>query len=239
MRAHVVKFILDNKGEPVGNASIDVLEPGTGTPISQPIYESDTGTATKPNPFYTDSDGKIEFYLEKPQRVEIKATKGLYSVSLVEDAQLPSFESIVYKSSESQIVNNSTTLINDTSLYIDAVTNTTYVIEGLILYKSSSVADFKCTITAPSGSVGGWTTSGINGYQGINQSTGTGSALLAFGTTASFGGAGISSIAAVRLYAVVKTSTTGGTINFRWAQNTAEASDTIVTTGSFLKYVTI
>lgn len=239
MRAHLVKFIVDNKGEPVENAQVTVVVPGTSTPISSTIYSADSGSSTKTNPFYTEQDGKIELYLEKPQRVELQISKDSFTTSIVEDVQFPALEGIVYKSSSSLVVNNSTTLVDDDSLVIAAIANTTYIIEGLVIYTSTSVADFKCTIAAPSGSTGGWSSSGVSGNSGLNQATGSSSALTALGTTASFGGAGTSSFTAVRLFAVVNTGSSSGNIRLQWAQATAEATNTTVVKGSFLKYIVV
>lgn len=58
----------------VPNASVTLFEPGTTTPLAATIYAAATGGATLTNPFVTDADGNIEFYLEAAQDVKITAT---------------------------------------------------------------------------------------------------------------------------------------------------------------------
>jgi hypothetical protein len=62
---------------------VTIFEPGTTTPLTQTIYRSATGDNTYDNPFSGTVDGVVEFFLERPQRVNIQATAdGLGTVVL-------------------------------------------------------------------------------------------------------------------------------------------------------------
>lgn len=58
----------------IPNPEITLKEAGTNTPLSATIYAGPTGGTTLTNPFFGDSDGNFEFYLDTPQDVKIEAT---------------------------------------------------------------------------------------------------------------------------------------------------------------------
>jgi hypothetical protein len=62
---------------------VTIFEPGTTTLLAQTIYRDATGLDTWGNPFSGTDDGVVEFFLERPQRVNIQATAdGLGTVVL-------------------------------------------------------------------------------------------------------------------------------------------------------------
>lgn len=62
-------------GRPVGGVTVDVFNPGTTTPISETIYAAYTGGVTLTNPFTSNSQGEVEFYLDLPKAVDLRYTK--------------------------------------------------------------------------------------------------------------------------------------------------------------------
>ena len=79
-RAHFITFLVDGKGEPIAGANIILRNQGTTTPISETIYAAeDPSTTTLSNPILSDTDGKVEFYLVAPQRLDIRIEKTGYT----------------------------------------------------------------------------------------------------------------------------------------------------------------
>lgn len=72
-RAHLYTVARDPAGNTLEGATVRVLQPGTTTVISSPIYATDTDVAAMPNPFTT-SSGQVSFYVDTPQRVRLGIT---------------------------------------------------------------------------------------------------------------------------------------------------------------------
>lgn len=144
---------------------------------------------------------------------------------------------IVMKNAD-QTKSNTVTLADDTHLVIHAVSGKVYSITGRLMVESSAVADFKVTVTAPGSSTGGWTSGGVSGNQAFDQVVGTSLALLAFGTSRSFGGGGAAAYTMVAIEAIVVAGE-DGLITVQWAQDTAEVSNTILHKGSFLSFTRV
>ncbi len=86
-RAHIVTYALDSEGRPIGGATVRVYEPGTTTSIAQTIYAADSPSmVTKANPFTSDADGRIEFYLDNPQFVDLNVSKVGYDTKTIRQA---------------------------------------------------------------------------------------------------------------------------------------------------------
>jgi hypothetical protein len=78
-RAHFVTYALDGEGRPVAGATITVYDPDTTNVISETMYaEDDPDVTTLSNPFTADADGRIEFFLAIPKRVDILVHKTGY-----------------------------------------------------------------------------------------------------------------------------------------------------------------
>lgn len=143
-------------------------------------------------------------------------------------------EGVVRKASD-ETVNNSTSVQDDNELFIPLDANSTYVFEGLIIYNSSTVADFQIDFTVPSGATG---------RRNIIHGT---SAISSCSTTSiNYNGGSITAVASgiggtgadcdFPIVGTVTTSGTSGNFQVQWAQNTLEASDTIVKAGSYLRW---
>lgn len=134
-----------------------------------------------------------------------------------------------------ETVNNSTTLQNDDHLLFSIAANE--VVHGYIacFYVSTGATpDLKFAFSAPSGATGqlsrigapATTTDLSDGNIAVDMNNASITTALIIGTTATQG------IAMV--FFTIRNSTTAGTVNFQWAQNTATAENTIMRTDSYL-----
>ena len=87
-RAHISKPILDAAGNVRSGASVRVLQPGTTTPLTGPLFAADMGSSTVTNPFIA-ANGVVDFYLDTPQRVRIGVTVGQEGEVFFEDVDVP------------------------------------------------------------------------------------------------------------------------------------------------------
>lgn len=132
-----------------------------------------------------------------------------------------------------ETVNNSTTMQNDNELLLSVEANAQYLLTMMLIYSSGSTPDIKLGWSGPSGATMNWVPHGI----GSSVGTLTGDIFTQsqnIGSTPALGGpAGLTSVAHVVGHLTV--STTAGTLQFRWAQNTADPSDTNVLATSWMR----
>lgn len=138
-------------------------------------------------------------------------------------------------------VTSSTTLVTATGLACAVEANSLYAMDGAIFYTAGATGDIKVAITVPSGTTGHWglhgvvTSSTANGgtegdLNGLRQTAfGTGTTITAAGS-ANFSGR---MMALPRGY--IDTAGTAGNVQFMVAQNTSDATATVVTGGSWLR----
>jgi hypothetical protein len=133
---------------------------------------------------------------------------------------------VAFKTS-TQTVNNSTTLVSDTQLFIAVAANTNCIFTSRFLYTSGTTPDIKFGFTYPVGATGSYTLYGIaaggatlNAFHQVETSVGA----LEGGTAIACTMTGSWTIGA-----------TAGVVQLRWAQNTANASNTQVLAGSFIR----
>lgn len=141
----------------------------------------------------------------------------------------------------SQTVNNSTTLVNATGPTFTLEADSTYAIDGLLRYTSNPTADIKFGWTLPSGGAGWWSllgpvtgTAPVGGAERQNYTDFSNVSL----TTALACAGDDTSTGVIDLCAVPRgyiTTTTAGTLQLQFAQNTANASNTILGVGSWLR----
>lgn len=87
-REHFYKPIRDGSGVLRVGSSVRLLEPNVNTPISETIYVDDTGTEARANPWVAE-DGVVDFYLDKPKRVDIGITPdGSTAETILPDQQV-------------------------------------------------------------------------------------------------------------------------------------------------------
>ncbi len=137
---------------------------------------------------------------------------------------------------------SSTTLGDVTGMVLALEASSTYIVDGYLGYVAGATGDIKLAWTVPSGTTGHWCCYGL--VTGSTGSVGDLNALriAAFGdaNTLLLGGSDSNSglLAALpRLYVV--TDTTAGSLQLRMAQNTSNATSTVVKLGSWLRAVKV
>ena len=142
-----------------------------------------------------------------------------------------------------QTVNNTATLTTLTDFTYAPVANATYVAEFVLIYLSGTTPDvkFKWDISSVSGCTIEW---GQTGASAINAAAPSGGgAITTYNsmhdqtqTMALAGqGTGADNKVVVPVFATIHNSSTAGNLNLQWAQNTANASDTKLLVGSYMK----
>jgi len=138
------------------------------------------------------------------------------------------------KASDQSVSNATTgaTLVNDTDLYAAVAASTTYAVEAVILYAAGTTPDMKVTFTWPAGATMPW---GLLGYTTALAFQAVAFSAPASGTTFSVGGNTVSNDLILYLSGTLTVGTTAGTLQFQFAQNTADAALTTVRAGSWLR----
>lgn len=140
----------------------------------------------------------------------------------------------IVKTSEADAIANSAALATDNALFFTLAANTKYRGEGYVVVTTGGTADFKYDID-----VGAATTDLINittmHVDGAASTTlVTGNYTAATGAIAVAAGAGTQHV--IRFSFIVHVSGSGGSLRFRWAQNTSDAATTAVKAGSWIAY---
>lgn len=134
---------------------------------------------------------------------------------------------VVVKTAD-QTVNNSATLVDDNELVQALRANSTYKFEIWVLYESGTTPDFKLGFTLPAGATLAYA------YHGFDTSL----SQTFFGTTtipsSGTGFGGNATTAPVRMFGSLVTAGTAGNFQVKFAQQTANASNTILKAGSYL-----
>lgn len=134
--------------------------------------------------------------------------------------------SVYARKTANETVNNSAVLQNDDELSWAVVASGVYRLELHLIYDTGTTPDLKIGWTFPAGLTMVW--------GGIYADTAGAVALVSgnIQTTAqSIGGAGAAAIRGAHFWGIVTVST-AGTLQLQWAQDTANATDTIVRAGS-------
>jgi hypothetical protein len=137
-----------------------------------------------------------------------------------------------YKAAD-QSVTSSTTLANDNALFVSVAANCTYTLQLDLFYEGAAAGtgDLKWNFTSPSGTTG---LTGTPAYFGTDTNI-HGAAFVALGstfTTLGTNGAGVIKYALTT--GTLVTSSTAGTLQFQWAQNSSSGTATKVRAGSNL-----
>jgi hypothetical protein len=127
-----------------------------------------------------------------------------------------------------ETVNNSATLQADDQLILAVAASVTYRFMLRLIVNTNATADFKMQFTFPSG-----TTMSYDAFTGSNPDTAA-SSLQGPSTQATISAfSGVAADQTLHIVGMIITSTTAGSMGVTWAQNTANASDTIVKTNSY------
>lgn len=139
-------------------------------------------------------------------------------------------------------VTNSTTLVNAAGLAVAMQANSIYAMDGYIAYTCNGTADVKFAISVPTGTVGSWglyaVAVGSTGGEGDISAA----RLDAFGDSSlvTAGGNSVGTGAMSCLpRGLITTAATAGSLQVRFAQNTANATPTKIEAGSWLRLVRI
>jgi hypothetical protein len=139
--------------------------------------------------------------------------------------------SIVRKTT-SQIVNNSTTLVDDSQLQLALFANETVYFEAVIRYSGDSTADIKIAFVAPAGATIRWDNYG-SVYIASSDVIIVSNAEVIEGATRVFGAA--AGVRTINIRGYAQMGSTSGPLKMQFAQNSADASDTTVFFNSVLK----
>lgn len=130
----------------------------------------------------------------------------------------------VARKTADETVNNSATFQNDDHMALSVVANAQYELYGEWRYNSGATPDIKFQWTFPTGLTMRWNIYGpVAGWTSFALTQADGAALD-----------GATDIA-VQVGGIVLVGSTAGTLRVQWAQNTANASDTKVLTGSYIR----
>jgi hypothetical protein len=139
---------------------------------------------------------------------------------------------IVSKITETQVVNNSTTLVNDDQLFVPVQSTARYLLNGYLLWDSGTTADIKFSWTGPAGlQMPIWSILAIDAA-GAGPSFAT---ALTAATVVSRGGSGIGTFVHAWLKGVVILGANAGNLQLQWAQAGLEAVNTRIKANSFLQ----
>lgn len=132
-------------------------------------------------------------------------------------------------------VNNSTTLVDATGLVLPMLASAQYILNGMIKYQSGTTPDIKFALIGPSGSGGSWGGHALQtGAADTSDSIETFCAdAIGSGNVIGYGGGG-SLNTMFFLRGLIFTTSTAGNLQVQFAQNTANASNTIVRNESWM-----
>lgn len=147
-------------------------------------------------------------------------------------ADMATYRPVGVPKTSDQTVNNSTTLVNDAELLVPVDADATYHLDLTMVYNSGVTPGLKWAWSYPTGLVilrgAGF------GYFGGSWSGNTFTDQTVVTTLAGFAGE-----LYYRLAAIVVVASTAGTLQLRWAQATANASNSVVRAGSYLRLTQI
>lgn len=142
---------------------------------------------------------------------------------------------VAYKAT-TEPVTSSTTLQNDDDLVLSVEANATYEMDLKLFHDSDATVagDIKIGWVGPSGATMNWGVHGANSAATSSTSALANMQTRVIGEVAAFGG-GDSSGTVALAFGVLVTSSTAGTLQLQWAQETSNAVATNVRAGSLLK----
>ncbi|MGH6691132.1 MAG: hypothetical protein ACREF4_10715 [Gammaproteobacteria bacterium] len=135
-----------------------------------------------------------------------------------------------------QIVNNSTTLVNDTALVVPVVANGVYSWQALVKWASGTTPDFKMDLALPASA--NHDSIGHSYFRDGAAAAGADSRMFSGAEVLAIPGAGTSWSTQGRLTlctGYITVAGTAGNAQIRWAQNAANASDTTVFANSWMR----
>lgn len=144
----------------------------------------------------------------------------------------------VIKSAD-ESVTNSTTMQDDNHLVLPLLANNEYWLECFIIYGANATADIRIDFTIPAGTTHDFTHGGIrlghntaDGFDNISRSRFQ--EISTQGTVGGFHATANTDLGVIPLEGKIVVGGTAGNIQFQWAQNTANATATVVKANSLM-----
>lgn len=140
----------------------------------------------------------------------------------------------VWKTSN-ETVTNSAVLQSDDDLKLAVVENTVYKVDGMLVHSAAAGADLQVAFTGPAGATFDWVPRGLStlAVSTVGEVTLAASSLGDAGALVT-GTAGAGTKMTTLITGLLRVGATAGTLQLRWAQGNADASDCIVYSGSYL-----
>lgn len=147
-----------------------------------------------------------------------------------------SHNNFAIRTADAAAVNNSTVLVPDAVLIAPIVPtgSSTYMLEALMFYDSSTAADFKMTFNTPAATNLRWTGWGLSTGASSTSNDIKIATITASGTTDSWAGIGVGTSLSMRAWGILTTATAGN-IQIAYAQQAADPTNTTVKAGSWLR----
>ena len=129
-----------------------------------------------------------------------------------------------------QSVTSSTTLVNDSALFLPVVASATYLFDAYLDFEGAAIGtgDLKIEWTVPAGAALRFDLHGLNTASSSFSSTFTDGVTTALGTT------GAASLRGALMKGSLVMAATAGNLQLKWAQNTSSATATIVHAQSYV-----
>ena len=134
-----------------------------------------------------------------------------------------------------ETVNNSAALQDDADLALAVVNATTYTLDGMLIHSAAAGADFQVAFTGPAGATLDWVPRGLStlAVSTVGEVTLAASSLGDAGSLIT-GTAGAGTKMTTLVTGLLRVGATAGTLQLRWAQGNADASDCVVYAGSYI-----
>ena len=143
---------------------------------------------------------------------------------------------LLARKSADQTVNNSAVLVNDTHLLFAVAASEVWWLQAWLMFDGGTIPDIKFHWTLPASATMRWgaTSDGDASFGGSWSSFSTPVALLTEASTPAYATIGAGTTIGLSLTGIAVVAGTAGNVQLQWAQNTANASDTIMRTNSCL-----
>lgn len=142
---------------------------------------------------------------------------------------------LLARKSADQIVNNSTTLVNDTHLVFPVAASEVWMFNTWLMFDGSATPDIKFHWTVPSSATMKWAPIGsddASNFASWGAALNPALALLTESTTINFSTIGVGTTMGLGFAAIATIAGVAGNVQLQWAQNFANATDTIVRANS-------
>lgn len=196
--------------------------------------ESTVGAGTVKALLVTPAPGSLTLSSSTPEDIAATGSAGSSSEVSKADHVHGGVDEIVVIKSATQTVTESTTLVNDTHFPITVAADTDYLVEMTLLISGNNTANWKFA----------WTLTGMthDAFHATNVNDANGGVTFVGDAGRTSGTAQAVAISATLTSGVwtgtfiIHSGSTGGTLNFQWAQSTSNASNVSVLKNSVMKY---